>query len=329
MLEWLSLEWFKLSTLQNFHWGQPLYFYGLLGIPALFIMRWLFYNRKNQQLGLSLTNAYLETHWVSYLRFIIPVVFSLGLVCVLLSLARPQKISENNEQFSEGIDIMLALDISDSMLEKDLKPTRLAAAKEVAQKFLEGRFQDRIGLVVFAGEAYSVCPLTTDYTLLKYYIQRVDNSLIPTAGTAIGSALATCINRLRDVPSQSKIAILLSDGSNYGGQLDPLTATDLAKSFGIKIYTIAVGSDATSGELDEETLRLIAKEGKGQFFRATDNATLEKIFQQINKLEKVQIKNNVERDVQDYYHIYLNWGVALLLLSFLLKISFLGNIFED
>ncbi len=329
MWDWFSIDWLSWQTLRSFVWAERLYLYGLVGIPIVFLLRWLFYNRGQQKLGLSLSNFQLNTSWVSYLRFIPPLLFSLGVACVLLSLARPQRVRENKEQFSEGIDIMLAMDISESMLATDLKPNRLEAAKSVAHEFIKGRFQDRIGLVIFAGESFSICPLTTDYEMLNEYLNEINSTLIKTTGTAIGSALATCINRLREVPSKSKIAILLSDGDNTAGTLDPLAATDLAKSFGIKVYTIAVGSDGGSVKIDENTLRNIAKEGNGQFFRATDNQTLATIFEQINRLEKVRIKDNIYRDVEDFYYIYLNWAVVFLLAAFFFKNTFIGNILED
>lgn len=329
MPEWLSLRWFVPNVLSNFHWDNKWYLYAIAGIPLLFVFRWLFHNRKNQRLGLSLVNAYVKTHWTSHLRYLIPIMFSFGIACILMSLARPQKVSESTENYAEGIDIMLAIDISDSMLEDDLKPNRLEAAKGVARNFIDGRLSDRIGLVVFSGEARSLSPLTTDYETLSEEINGIQNSLIPTAGTAIGSALATCINRLRDIPGNSKVAILLSDGSNTSGQLDPLTAADLAKFFDIRIYTVAIGEDIKGGELDESSLREIAREGNGKFFRAIDNATLGNIFDQINQIEKVEIKRNVQREVQDYYYIYLNWALVFFLIAFALKNTFLGNIMED
>lgn len=329
MWDWFSINWLSWQTLRSFVWAERLYLYGIGGIPLLFLLRWLFYNRGQQKLGLSLTSFQLRTNWISYLRFIPPLFFSLGVLCVILSLARPQRIRESKEQFSEGIDIMLAMDISESMLSTDLSPNRLVAAKNVAREFIKGRFQDRIGLVVFAGESFSICPLTTDYEMLNEYLDEMNSNLIKTSGTAIGSALATCINRLREVPSKSKIAIILSDGDNTAGTLNPLTATDLAKSFGIKVYTIAVGGNADDVKVDENSLREIAKEGNGQFFRATDNKTLKNIFEQINRLEKVKIKDNIYRDVEDFYYIYLNWAVVFLLAAFFFKNTFIGNILED
>jgi Ca-activated chloride channel homolog len=329
MWDWFSIEWLSWQTLRSFVWAERLYLYGIAGVPLLFILRWLFHNRGQQKLGLSLTRPQLKTSWISYLRFIPPLLFSLGVVCVCLSLARPQRVRESKEQFSEGIDIMLAMDISESMLTTDLSPNRLDAAKNVAHEFIKGRFQDRIGLVVFAGESFSICPLTTDYEMLNQYLNEINSSLIKTTGTAIGSALATCINRLREVPNKSKVAILLSDGDNTAGTLDPLTATDLAKAFGIKVYTIAVGGNNESEKVDENTLREIAKQGNGQFFRATDNRTLQNIFEQINRLEKVKVKDNIYRDVEDFYYIYLNWAVVFLLAAFFFKNTFIGNILED
>ena len=329
MWDWFSLHWLSWQTLRQFVWGQSFYLYTLFGIPALFLLRWLFYTRDKQKLGLTLSRSTLQSNWISYLRFIIPLFFSMGMACIIISLARPQKIVESKERFSEGIDIMLALDISDSMLEKDLNPNRLDAAKNVARQFVKGRFQDRIGIVVFAGEAVSVCPPTTDYDMLNQYLDEINNTMISVGGTAIGSAMAACINRLRDVPSKSKVIILISDGDNTGGTLDPHTAADLAKSFGIKVYTIAIGKDSKKVKVDESSLRQIAKDGNGHFYRASDNQVLASIFNQINTLEKVQFKDDINRDVQDYYYIYLHWAIMFLLIAFLLKNTFIGNILED
>ncbi|MFD2523343.1 VWA domain-containing protein [Emticicia soli] len=329
MWDWFSFDWLSWQTLRSFVWADRIYLYCIAGIPFLFVLRWLFYNRGQQKLGLSLSSPQLQPRLVSYLRFLPPLFFILGIACVLLSLARPQRVKESKEQFSEGIDIMLAMDISESMLEKDLSPNRLDAAKNVAREFIKGRFQDRIGLVIFAADSYSISPLTTDYDMLNEYLNEINSSMIKTSGTAIGSAMATCINRLRDVPGNSKVAIILSDGDNTAGTLDPLTAADLANSFGIKVYTILVGRYSQNVKVDESTLRKIAQQGNGQFFRATDNQTLKTIFDQINRLEKVKIKDSIYRDVEDFYYIYLNWAVVFLLIAFIFKNTFVGNILED
>ncbi len=328
-MTWFSIDWFSWSTIRNFVWENPLYLYGIAGVPLLFLFRWLFYNRGQQKLGLSLTNSQVKTQWITYLRFITPIFFALGVAFILIALARPQKVKESKESYSEGIDIMLAMDISESMKANDLQPNRLEAAKNVAREFIKGRFQDRIGLVAFAGEAFSMSPLTTDYEMLFQYLDEINFQLINTSGTAIGDALATGINRLRDVPTKSKVVILLSDGDNTAGSLDPIIAADLAKSFGMRVYTIAVGRDSQTEKVDETTLREIAKSGAGQFFRATDNQTLSNIFNQINRLEKVKIEQNIYRDVEDYYYIYLNWAIVFLLAAFFFKTTFIGNILED
>lgn len=329
MPEWYSLEWFKLSTLKGFVWANPWYLYSVLAIPLLFLFRWIFITQSKQKLQLSVSHTSAQNSWLIWLRFTIPGFFILGMIAILMALARPQRFNQSKEQYGEGIDIVLGIDISESMLYNDLQPNRLEAAKQVASKFISGRKNDRIGLVVFAGESFSLSPLTTDYEMLKEYLKELNSDLIKTSGTAIGNALASCINRLRDVPGNSKVAIIISDGDNTAGSLDPLTAVELAKTFGIRVYTIAIGKSNQKEVVDERTLRQLAKEGRGHFFRATDGQTLEKIFGQINMFEKNQIKSNVHKDVSDYYYVYLNWGVSFLLMSFLLKNTFLGNIMED
>jgi Ca-activated chloride channel family protein len=225
---------------------------------------------------------------------------------------------------------MLAMDISKSMDNKDIPPSRLSVAKNVANQFVKGRSQDRIGLVIFSGEPYSLCPLTTDYDMLNDYIEDISSNLITTSGTAVGNSLGMCINRLREIESKSKVAILISDGDNTAGNLDPVTSAQLAKAFGVRVYSIAVGSDkSTTDKVDEGTLREIAKISEGKFFRATDAKSLGNIFKEINRLEKVEIKQNNYRNVQDFYHPYLRWAIVFFLISFALKSTFMGNILED
>lgn len=326
--EWFTLDWFKVATLTSFVWKNPYYLYAIVGIPLLFLFRWLF-SPKRQVLYLALPPERRQTHWSSYFRFLIPITFSAALFCILLALARPQRILESKEQYAEGIDIMLALDVSGSMGETDLQPTRLEAAKQVAREFIKGRQNDRIGLVVFAGEPLILSPLTTDYATLNAYIDEIYEGMIPVDGTSLGTALATCINHLRDVPSKSKVTILLSDGDSKNDVLPPINAADLANFFSIRLYTIAVGRDSDQEIVNEKTLREIAKEGKGAFFRATDNETLTTIFKQVNRMEKAKIERETLQDVRDYYYIYIYWAIVLLLITLLLKNTALGNILED
>ena len=217
-----------------------------------------------------------------------------------------------------------------------MPPNRLAAARQVAQKFVGGRRNDRIGLVVFAGEAYSLCPLTTDYALLQQYIRELNPNMIRTTGTAIGDALARSLNRLRNSPAKSKVLILLSDGDNTAGNLDPLTVARLAQNFGVKIYTIAVGKRTQptdtlgiAAQFDEGILKTIAQIGQGGFFRATDNGQLQQVFARIDKLERAPVRVQTYEDVQDQYRPYIYWGITFLLLALLLKNTVLGNILED
>tara|TARA_B110000208_G_scaffold119864_1_gene146507 strand:- start:2640 stop:3449 length:810 start_codon:yes stop_codon:yes gene_type:complete len=262
---------------------------------------------------------------------------------VILALARPQTTDEQIEQWSEGIDIMMVIDISESMQIQDFQPNRLESAKEVARNFVKGRFQDRIGLVVFSGDAYSRSPLTTDYELLNTYIDGIDFSLIENRGTAIGSALAVGTNRLRESESESKVMILLSDGDNTAGNIDPITAAKLAAAYNITIYSIAIGKEGkvpfgqdffgrpryVENTLDETNLREIAKIGNGKFYRVSDKAALEAVFNQIDQLEKAEIKETRYKDTLDYYYIYLQWAIALLLFWLFLKTTFLSNLLLD
>lgn len=361
MAPWYSLHWFSPAQWAQFRMANPL---ALLLIPAvllLFAVRYYLHRSAQQRLSLSLEPMRSRPgradpvrtlrSLLNGLRYALPISVFVGIGFVLVALARPQLIREQREEESDGIDIMLAMDVSESMTEPDLPPTRLAAARRLAQTFVDGRKNDRIGLVIFAGEAFSLCPLTTDYALVKQYLGDLDDQMIRTSGTAIGDALARCINRMRDTPGspadttqpsresggrdreRTKIIILLSDGDNTAGNLDPITAARLAQAFGIRLYTIAVGQAARSplaaSTVDEGVLKTIAAIGNGSFFRATDTRRLRAVFAQINRLEKAPVRIRVYEDVQDYYRVYLYWGIAFLLFALLLKNTIFGNVLED
>ena len=326
---WFSLKWFSTSSLNKFEWANPYFFWLFLLIPILFFLKWVFKSQRKQTLVLSVSNLSIQASLFVWLRYFVPFFYILGIVCLILALARPQLVNSDKEKYAEGIDIALAIDISDSMLAKDLQPNRLEAAKNIGKEFVEGRVNDRIALVAFAGETTTLSPLTTDYDLLKEYLNSLNTSLIKTSGTAIGMALSSCINKLRDVPSKSKIAIIISDGDNTTGAIAPETAIELAKTFGIRVYTIAIGKNSAEEVIDEKTLKMLAEKADGQFFRATDNNALTKIFSKINLLEKTKFKDQSIKDVSDYYYIYLNWSILFFLISLFLKFTFLGNILED
>jgi Ca-activated chloride channel homolog len=330
MTDWFSKYWFFPSTFSSFEWGHPLFLYGLPFIPILFLLRDWLRGNSTQKLNVAFPANEIQSNWISFLRFIPGIFLMFSLALIIISLARPQRSTSESDQYAEGIDIMLAMDISKSMDNIDIPPSRLLVAKSVANQFIKGRSQDRIGLVIFSGEPYSLCPLTTDYEMLNEYIEGISSNLITTSGTAVGNALGMCINRLREIESKSKVAILISDGDNTAGNLDPVTSAQLAKAFGVRVYTIAVGSDkSTTDKVDEGTLREIAKISEGKFFRATDARSLGDIFIAIDRLEKVEIKQSQYRNVSDFYHSYLRWAIVFFLISFALKSSFMGNILED
>jgi len=340
---WYSLEWFSWSTLKAFSWEHKTLLYLLIAVPILFALRWLLRFNFNQKLPVAITQKEAKTSLVNYVRLIPEFVLMIVLGLLVVSLARPQKTNEKVEQWTEGIDIMIALDISQSMLIEDFTPNRLEAAKQVARNFIDGRIQDRIGLVIFSGDAYSLSPLTTDYDLLRGYLNEINFEMIESRGTAIGSAMAVVTNRMRESESKSKVCILLSDGDNTAGNIDPITAAELASAYGIKVYTIVVGKEGlvpygkdffgrpnmVENTVDETTMRKMASIGGGEFFRATDNKALAQVFTRIDQYEKAEIKETRFKDTSDYYFIYLQWAIALFLVWLALKSSFMSNVLQD
>ncbi len=338
---WFSLKWFTIEQLTSFEWENHLYLYLLFLIPIFYLLRNILANKSSYEVTIPKRN--LTTYKFSVLRFIPNILITGSIILIILSVSRPQKSNERIERWSEGIDIMLVIDISESMQIEDFTPNRLESAKSVAKDFINGRFQDRIGLVVFSGESYSRCPLTTDYILLNKYIEEITFDLISTRGTAIGSAIAIATNRMRESKSKTKILILLSDGDNTAGNIDPLTASEIAKAYGIKIYSIAIGKNGkvpfgkdyfgrpryVENSLDEKNLRDIAKTTEGKFYRASDNKSLENIFKEIDTFEKSEIKENRYKNTIDYYQYYLLWGIILFLTYLLLKSTYLNNIIKD
>lgn len=264
------------------------------------------------------------------------------LVLLLVGLARPRTSAHGETVYTEGIDIVLVYDISGSMLAEDLRPNRVEAARQVMLEFIDGRKNDRIGLVIFAGESFTQCPMTLDYRVLKNQLRAVKQGVIED-GTAIGMAIAQAVNRLKESQAKSKVMILLTDGVNNRGEIDPLTATQIAQTFGIRIYTIGVGT--TRGEapypiqtpfgiryqnvpvdVDEKTLIKIAEMTGGQYFRATDNRTLRQIYQDIDQMEKTRIE---VRSYRSYTELFYDWvwvGLIGLLMEFVLTSTWLRKL---
>lgn len=340
---WFSLSWFYPSTFQNFSWEYQFFLFLLLAIPIAFILRWILGIRAKQKLTIALPEKKIKSDFISILRYIPNILFALIIALLIVALARPQTSNEKVEQWTEGIDIMLVIDISRSMTIQDFRPNRLEAAKKVAKDFIAGRFQDRIGIVIFSGDAYSLAPLTTDYKLLNTYIDDISFDKIEASGTAIGSALAVATNRMRESETQSKVVILLSDGDNTAGNIDPITAAEISHAYDIKIYTIGIGKEGRvptgtnifgqttydENTLDETTLRRIAEIGEGNFYRASDNQALEDVFKLIDQYEKAEIKESRFKDTTDYYQVYLKWAIVLFLLWLALKSTFVSNILKD
>ena len=343
LVEFFSWSWFLPETFRSYEWENPLLLNLLWMIPLLVLIRKFVKFLKKPVLELSLPKRIARANPWTYLRLIPTGFFFLFLIFLVIAVARPQRSNERVEQFTEGIDILLVMDISESMDLQDFRPNRLEAAKKTAVDFINGRFGDRIGMVVFSGEAYSLSPLTNDYGLLTSLIEEISFSMIEAKGTAIGSAIAAGTNRMKDSESVSKVMILLSDGESNAGNVDPIFAAQLATAFDIKIYSIAVGKDGmvpygtdffgrpqmVESYLDETTLREIARIGNGQIFRASDGKALNSIYKQIDTLEKTEVLENRYKETADFYRIYLFWGILFFMIWMALKSTFLNNFLLD
>lgn len=281
--------------------------------------------------------------WRGRLRSALPIFRALCFASLVIALARPQLNLKEEEIKANGIDIMLVIDLSSSMLAQDFNPDRLEVSKRVAADFVEKRPYDRIGLVVFAGEAFTQCPLTTDHRIIKDFLAGLECGILED-GTAIGMGLATAVNRMKDSKAKSKIAILLTDGVNNAGYIKPITAAEIAQEFGVKVYTIGIGTtgDALTPvsrrsdgryifglarvEIDEQLMRQIAQMTGGQYYRATTAEALEEIYNQIDKLEKTEIEvTSLKRESEEFYYFALA-ALIFLLLEVILRYTILRTI---
>lgn len=314
----------------------------LLLIPYLI---WYLMKRKKTEptMRMSDTNAYrfVPRSWKVTLMPLQLILRIAVFVLLILILARPQTRNSWNNKSVEGIDIMLAMDVSGSMLAEDLRPNRIEAAKQVAAEFIAGRPNDNIGLTIFAGEAFTQCPMTTDYASLLNLLQNVRTDIATRGliqdGTAIGMGLANAVSRLKDSKAKSKVVILLTDGSNNRGDLSPMTAAEIAKSLGIRVYTIGVGTNKVAPypmvvagsvqyvnipvEIDSKTLSDIAAATDGDFYRATNNKELQNIYKEIDKLEKSKLSVKTYSKKYEAYQPFAIAAVLLLLLEILLRIT--------
>lgn len=330
--------------LENINFVNPLFLGLLLLIPAMGF--WYFYQQNERFVNLkmpTLESVAGITSWRGTLRKYLPLLRALALAALVIALARPQKTLKEEDIKAEGIDIFLVMDLSSSMLAQDFKPDRLESSKMVAADFVDKRTHDRIGLSVFSGEAFTQCPLTTDHKVVKEFLAGLRCGLLED-GTAIGMGLATSVNRLKDSESKSKVVILLTDGVNNAGYIKPYTAAEIAREFGVKVYTIGIGStgDALTPvsrrsdgkyifglsrvEIDEDLLREIAEMTGGKYFRAESAEALEQVYVDIDLLEKTEIEVTSIKRYSEEFHYFAAFGLFLIVLEFLLRYTIFRTI---
>jgi Ca-activated chloride channel family protein len=323
----------------NFEFVNPELFWILLLFPFLFL--W-FFLKKNQQTAVlkisSLKGFDTSKNWLAKLRPILFVIRLVVLSLIITAMARPRTVDESTRiKTTKGIDIVIAIDVSASMLARDLKPNRLEALKKVASRFIQARPNDRLGLVEYAGESYTKTPLTSDKNIVLSSLKSIKYNTTITGGTAIGMGLATSVNRLKESRAKGKVIILLTDGVNNSGFIDPKIASELAVEFGIKVYTIGLGSNDMAlspisilpngsfqygniqVEIDEDLLNQIAETTGGKYFRATSNTKLEEIYAEINKLEKTEIEETKYKSYNELFRPLILAALGLLLFELLLR----------
>jgi Ca-activated chloride channel family protein len=327
--------------MNNVTFLHPEFFWLFLVFPLT--IAWYFFKRKEQSATLKVSSIQPFQNGNTVLAKLRPLLFVLRLLAlsaIIVALARPRSVDVSaKSRVTKGIDIVMAIDVSGSMLAKDLKPNRLEALKRVASKFIEDRINDRIGLVVYAGESYTRTPVTSDKTMVLHSLSTIEyDDTVLADGTGIGVGLATAINRLKDSKAKSRIVILLTDGVNNSGTIDPRMAADIAKEYGIKVYTIGIGTNGTapfpyakdprSGqflfrnmpvEIDENLMKGIAKTTEGKYFRATSNKKLEEIYKEINKLETTEIEEKKYFNYDEKFKPLIFFALVLLGLEMLLK----------
>lgn len=322
---------------------HPNYLYLLLILIPLIVWYVMRLSKAQASFKLASINAFkgMKPGVKVYMRHLPFVLRLISIALIIIIIARPQAVNSWEETESQGIDIVMAVDISGSMLAQDLQPNRLEAAVKVASEFITDRPNDNIGLVIFAGESFTQCPLTTDHTVLLNLLNKVDFGLIED-GTAIGLGLANAVNRLKDSQSDSRVVILLTDGTNNRGQIAPLTAADLARSYGIRVYTVGVGTKGMAPtpvqtpfgmrmqnmpvDIDEKTLTEIAAMTGGQYYRAEDTEGLRKVYEEIDAMEKYLISvQNVTRR-QELFLPFALLALVLILIELLLRRTWLRNI---
>ncbi len=327
----------------NITFAFPYVLYFLLLIPLIMFWYW----KQNRKRSAAITYSNLEIFrglnktLRERLRHLPMILRLIALSLLIIALSRPQSFSSGENVYTEGIDVAMLLDISGSMLAEDFKPNRLEAAKNVIDEFVAGRTTDKIGLVVFASESFTQCPLTIDYPVLRGLLKEIKSGIIED-GTAIGTAIANGVNRLKDSKAKSKVIILLTDGVNNSGEIDPITAAQIAKKFGIRVYTVGVGTMGEAPypfqtpfgkryqmvpvEIDEKVLNEVAKITDGNYYRATDNKKLEEIYKIIDTLEKTRVEITSYRKAKELFYGWLAAGLFFILLELVLSKTYLRKL---
>lgn len=324
---------------EGIYFANPDYLWLLLSVPL--VIFWHLFTRKRSQAALkisSLNGFHLKSSFLARLQPFLFLLRIFSLALIIFALARPQTTDVSTRtKTNKGIDIVMAIDVSSSMLAQDLKPNRLTALKRVASSFVDDRVSDRIGLVIYAGESYTKTPITSDRSIVKSALAAIRFEGLIEDGTAIGMGLATAVNRLKDSRAKSKVIILLTDGVNNSGFIDPKIASELAVEYQIKTYTIGLGSNGrarapvgllpngkfqygmTKVEIDEDLLKEIAEKTGGLYFRATDNKKLEEIYGEINKLEKTEIEEFKYYNYNEKFRPLVLLALVLILIEWFLK----------
>lgn len=329
---------------KNIVFANPEFFWLLLLLPLMLLWYW-FWNKKSQaNVTFSTAIAFKKTKsWSDALYHLLFVLRMIAIALIVVALARPQTHSENAKtKITDGIDIVMAIDVSASMLSQDLKPNRFEALKKVASQFVKDRPNDRIGLVIYAGESYTKTPVTTDKSIILNALSEITYGQIED-GTAIGMGLATAVNRLKESKAKSRVIILLTDGVNNTGFIDPQTAAELAAEYGIKVYTVGIGTNGMAlspyalnadgsiiyrmqqVDIDEPLMKKIAQVTKGRYFRATNNQKLQQIYDEINQMETTKIEEFKYTEVDEKFRWWVLVAGVLLLLEFVLKHTLLRN----
>lgn len=329
---------------KNIVFANPEFFWLLLLLPLMLLWYW-FWNKKSQaNVTFSSTLAFKKTKsWSDALYHLLFVLRIIAIALIVVALARPQTHSENAKtKITDGIDIVMAIDVSASMLSQDLKPNRFEALKKVASQFVKDRPNDRIGLVIYAGESYTKTPVTTDKSIILNALSEITYGQIED-GTAIGMGLATAVNRLKESKAKSRVIILLTDGVNNTGFIDPQTAAELAAEYGIKVYTVGIGTNGMAlspyalnadgsiiyrmqqVDIDEPLMKKIAQVTKGRYFRATNNQKLQQIYDEINQMETTKIEEFKYTEVDEKFRWWVFVAGVLLLLEFVLRHTLLRN----